>query len=204
MLNAAGGTICLDDEVVLPSASRLQVRDARSQQPLPIGIIGELAVEGEGLGELARRLPNEMIERLGRMDEQRYVRSVRVDLRRTESALCALPAVRHALVQSIDDSLVAYILPDSSGEALPADGNLRQPLREQGLPDFAIPVSFVLLKEVPIRSDTGQLDLAAFAQLRGSGFERHRRAGPAVSWIATAVDRHLGRSPRGPWDRDSR
>ena len=104
VLEAAGGTIALDGIMLPATAGRLRVLDTHSGQPMPIGVLGELVV-ANGTGEpattdqLARWLPNDALDRLGRADEQSYARGFRLDLRRTEMALCALPGVRHALVR---------------------------------------------------------------------------------------------------------
>ena len=178
VLEAAGGTIALDGRMLPATAARLCVLDARSRQPLPMGLAGELAVtdptgQWAGTGELARRLPNESIDRLGLLAEQTYARGFRLDLRRTEMALCTLPGVRHALVRRVNNEpnspLVAYILPDTSAGSLPNDTALRQLLREQGLPDLSIPNAFVRLKDVPLRAADGQLDLDALPSLPEGG-----------------------------------
>jgi non-ribosomal peptide synthetase component F/thioesterase domain-containing protein len=178
VLEAAGGTIALDGQPLRATARRLRVLDARSGQPMPAGVIGELfVVDGTGepvpTGQLARWLPNDSLDRLGRADEQRYARGFRLDLRRTEMALCALPGIRHALVRAINPEpgspCVAYILPDASASTLPSDSALRQLLREQGLLDLAIPSAFVPLKNVPLRADDGRLDRAALPFLPDGG-----------------------------------
>jgi non-ribosomal peptide synthetase component F/thioesterase domain-containing protein len=170
VLEAAGGTIALDGQPLPPTARRLRVLDVRSGQPMPVGVVGELFV-ADGTGkpaptdQLARWLPDGSFDRLGLADEQSYARGFRVDPRRTEMALCALPGIRHALVRRTDNEpdsrFIAYILPDPTAGPLPNDVVLRQLLREQGLPDPAVPALFIQLKDVPLSAADGHLDRAA-------------------------------------------
>jgi non-ribosomal peptide synthetase component F/thioesterase domain-containing protein len=174
VLEAAGGTIALDDMMLPANARRLRVLDARSGQPMPIGVVGELAIANgskrpESTGELARWRPNESLDRLGRPDEQSYANGFRLDPRRTEMALCALPGVRHALVRPATREpgarFIAYVLPDLARGPLPSDSALRQLLQEQGLPHQAVPVVFIPMKEIPLSPTDGHLDRAAFLAL---------------------------------------
>jgi len=174
VLEAAGGTIALDDMIFPATTGRLCVLDARSGQPMPIGVVGELAIANgserpSGTGELARWRPNDSLDRLGRADEQSYVHGFRVDPRATEIALCAVPGIRHALVRPVTSEpgsrFIAYILPDLAGGPPPADNALRQLLREQGLPHQAIPAAFIPIKEIPLSPADGHLDRAAFPAL---------------------------------------
>lgn len=170
VLEAAGGTIALDGRPLQLAGRRLRVLDARSGEPMPAGVIGELFVsDGVGqpvsTGQLARWLPDGSLDRLGLADEQRYARGFRLEPRRTEMLLCTLPSVRHALVQPATaepgSRFIAYVLPDVAGGSLPGDNMLRQFLQEQGLPHQALPALFVPIKEIPLSAIDGQLDRAA-------------------------------------------
>jgi non-ribosomal peptide synthetase component F/thioesterase domain-containing protein len=174
VLEAAGGTIALDDMIFPATTGRLRVLDARSGQPMPIGVVGELVIANgsespSGTGELARWRPNDSLDRLGRADEQSYVHGFRVDPRVTETALCAVPGIRHALVRPVTSEpgsrFIAYILSDLAGGSPPADNALRQLLREQGLPHHAIPAAFIPIKEIPLSPTDGHLDHAALPAL---------------------------------------
>jgi non-ribosomal peptide synthetase component F/thioesterase domain-containing protein len=174
VMEAEGGTIALNGIMLPATMSRLRVLDARSGQPMPIGVVGDLAIiNGLGrpatTGEIARWLPKHSLDRLGRADEQSYARGFRVDLRRTEMALCALPGIRHALVRALKSEpsppFVAYILPDASVGTPPSDSALRQILRVQGLPDYAIPSAFIPLKDIPLCAEDGRLNRAALPPL---------------------------------------
>lgn len=167
VLEAAGGTIALEGRPLPQIAERLRVLEAGSGQPAPAGVIGDLSLSNAGgkltpTGELARWRPDGCLDRLGPADEQRYARGFRLDPRRAEIALSALPGVRHALVRPASGAgFIAYILPDPAAGPLPNDGELRQFLREQGLPDSATPLHFIPLKDVPLSSVDGHLDRAA-------------------------------------------
>lgn len=106
--------------------TRVYILDAR-QQPLPLGIAGELCIAGEGLargylnapaltaekfleielfgraeriyttGDLARWLPDGTLDFLGRLDHQIKLRGYRIDLGDIEAALRAHPAVQEAV-----------------------------------------------------------------------------------------------------------
>lgn len=179
VLEGAGGTIALDGRPLQPITGRLRVLDPRSNEPLPIGVIGELSITERGgqtrrLGELARWQGVDSLNRLGPRAEQSYVRGFRLDPRRTEALLGQIPGVRHALVcpASHDPGfrMVAYISADPAIGRLPGDSALRQYLHEQGLTDQLVPSHFVPLKDVPISGVDGQLDRAALpAGPKGGG-----------------------------------
>jgi non-ribosomal peptide synthetase component F/thioesterase domain-containing protein len=174
VLEAAGGTIALDDMIFPATTGRLRVLDTTSGQPLPIGVVGELAIaNGSGrparTGELARWRPNDSLDRLGRADAQSYAHGFRVDPRRTEMALCSVPGIRHALVRPATRNpgsrFIAYILADIAGGSPPGDNALRRLLREQGLPHQALPAAFIAIKDIPLSPIDGHLDRAAFPAL---------------------------------------
>ncbi|HEV2842207.1 MAG TPA: condensation domain-containing protein, partial [Chthoniobacterales bacterium] len=165
----SAGTIALDTQALPLTTRRLHILDRRSKQPLPIGVIGELFLsEGAGLqtslGYLARWLPDGSLDRLGFPNEQSYSRGFRLDPRRVEKALCAVPGIRHALVRSAPAQsgtrFIAYLLPDLAGGPLPSDNTLRQALHEQGLPHQAVPALFIAIKDISLMSN-GHLDRAA-------------------------------------------
>lgn len=177
VLEAAGGTIAIDDNVLPKSSRRLRAIDRKTGAPLPIGIPGELAiVDRSGVprptGELARLLANGAIDRLGPIGEQRYARGFRLDSRLTEDALSQVPGVRHAVVRPMnagdDAALTGYILHDAAKAPLPGDAAVRQSLRQQGLSAVPVPQQFVVLKDIPLRSDEGALDLHALATSAGA------------------------------------
>ena len=159
-------------------------------------------------GELARWLPDGSLDRLGPVHRAKLRARISPRPRRTEMALCALPGVRHALVRPATTEpgsrFIAYVLPDPATGPLPNDGVLRQFLREQGLPDPAVPAAFVSLKDVPLSAAGGHLDRAALPAPPKRRNGRTRRGGAAVSRTSAAIDRHLGRRARRARDRNPR
>ncbi|MBE9229457.1 amino acid adenylation domain-containing protein, partial [Phormidium sp. LEGE 05292] len=111
---------------------RIYILDAHNQ-PLPIGIPGELCIAGVGLargylnrpdltsekfievelcgqreriyktGDLARYLPDGNLEYLGRIDNQVKIRGFRIELGEVEAALSQLPEVQTAVVVARED-----------------------------------------------------------------------------------------------------
>jgi non-ribosomal peptide synthetase component F/thioesterase domain-containing protein len=169
VIESAGGTIALEGKR-LPSAGRLRVLEARSRQLLPIGVPGELCIpDASGVArptnELARWRSDGSLDRIGSINEQFFARGFRLDLRRAERALGSIPGIRRALVRSLDCNgsslFVAYLLMDAGGPSAPNDSSLRQLLREQDLPDSALPSAFIRLKDISLRLDDGSLDVAA-------------------------------------------
>ncbi len=162
------GTILLNGQR-FAAAGHLRVLDLRSDQLLPVGIAGELAIadgrEVVRLGKLARWRQDGLLDRLGLLDQQIYDRSCRVDLRPVERALCTLPGIRHALVRAAQSesslAYTAYLLPNLSVGALPNDAAMRRLLRAKGLPNELIPSAFVRLKELPLRVRDGRFDASA-------------------------------------------
>jgi len=128
---------CADDRAIpigRPIANtRVFVLD-RHDQPLPIGVPGELGIAGAGLargylnrpeltaekfvdlelfgttervyrtGDLARWLPDGNLEFLGRIDTQVKLRGFRIELGEIESALAQHPSVREAAVLLREDA----------------------------------------------------------------------------------------------------
>ncbi|WP_207268040.1 MULTISPECIES: non-ribosomal peptide synthetase, partial [unclassified Pseudomonas] len=113
-----------------------------SLAPLPVGVIGELYLGGEGLargyhrrpaltaerfvtspfgdgqrlyrtGDLARYRADGVIEYAGRMDHQVKIRGLRIELGEIEARLAEHDDVRETVVIAQDGSLlVAYVVPD--------------------------------------------------------------------------------------------
>ena len=113
-------------------------------------------------GDSARRLPDGEIEYLGRLDQQVKIRGFRIELGEIETALSLHPAVRECVVMAREDmpgdkQLTAYFVAHP-GES-PNVTELRSCLKQR-LPEYMIPVSFVLLPEFPL-TPNGKLDRRA-------------------------------------------
>ncbi|HSK78180.1 MAG TPA: amino acid adenylation domain-containing protein, partial [Thermoanaerobaculia bacterium] len=175
--------------------TRILILDPQ-MSPVPIGVAGELYLGGAGVcrgylhrpgltagklvpdpfgargerlyrtGDLARRLPDGMIEFLGRADHQVKIRGFRIELGEIEAVLAALPGVREAVVVASGQRLVAYVAGDVAVE------DLRRPLSER-LPDYMVPAAFVTLAELPLTAN-GKVDRKALpAPERQSAPEAH-------------------------------
>jgi amino acid adenylation domain-containing protein len=113
-------------------------------------------------GDLVRRLPNGMIQFLGRIDHQVKIRGHRIELGEIESVVKLHPAVQEAVVVVREDALgdkrlVAYVRPTNPFSAL--EGQLRSTLRDH-LPTYMLPAAFVFLDAFPM-TPNGKLDRIA-------------------------------------------
>lgn len=168
VLDSVCGTIAVDRRP-FPAAARLRVLDPRSHEPLPIGVPGDLAFAESAnhlvpVGEIARWRADGSLERMGPSTAQVFVHGFRVHPRLVEAALCRLPGVRYALIRQYQTpagpASAAYLLPEPRA-TLPNDAGLRQQLRDAQLPDQILPGCFIRLKEIPVRTIDGRLDLEA-------------------------------------------
>lgn len=124
-------------------------------------------VEHDGIrwyktGDLARYWPDGTIEFLGRSDHQVQIRGYRVELGEVESALRAVPGVRHvvaAVAGAGAPKLVAAISGDQVGSAdavAAAVANL--------LPSYMVPTRIEVLDRMPLTAN-GKLDRRAVVAL---------------------------------------
>ena len=110
-------------------------------------------------GDMARYLPDGNIEFLGRRDNQVKIRGYRIETAEIESKLREHVKVREAVVivrerDSGEKQLVAYLmLQAQQGVTV---NELRTHL-QASLPDYMIPVAFVVLDELP-RTTSGKVD----------------------------------------------
>src|SRR5262249_34877909 len=101
-------------------------------------------------GDLVRRTAGD-IEYLGRVDQQVKVRGFRIELGEIEAALLDRPSVAMTTVQAVvgasdaQHRLAAYVVPRRPTSV----EELREHLARK-LPDYMIPVFFVLLDELPL------------------------------------------------------
>jgi amino acid adenylation domain-containing protein len=160
------------------------------QQPVPIGVPGELYVGGESVGrgyrnlpeltaerfltnpfgpgmlyrtgDLARYLPDGNIECLGRMDHQVKVRGYRIELGEVESVLARHPAVREAVVAAREDRPGNRRL--AAYLVLDAesapDDAELRRFLRKQLPEYMVPAAFVTLAALPVTAN-GKVDRRA-------------------------------------------
>ncbi|HWN41215.1 MAG TPA: amino acid adenylation domain-containing protein, partial [Thermoanaerobaculia bacterium] len=186
--------LCRPDEGAPPigrpiTNARLRVLGPWSNEPLPIGVSGELCIGGtppargylgrpdltaerwvpdsEGArlyqtGDLVRWRPDGLLEFLGRIDSQVKLRGMRIEPAEIEAALAAHPQVREAVVVP---------RPGAAGEPVlvayvvleetveDVSRELRAFLAER-LPAAMVPAAFVSLSRLPL-STVGKVDLQA-------------------------------------------
>ncbi|MGF0314927.1 amino acid adenylation domain-containing protein [Nocardia fluminea] len=101
-------------------------------------------------GDLARYLPDGGLEFLGRADHQVKIRGYRVELGEVESALRAVPGVRHAVAAVVGKAapkLVALVVP-TPGTTLRVDAVLAA--AADLVPSYMVPTHLELLPELPL------------------------------------------------------
>jgi amino acid adenylation domain-containing protein len=113
-------------------------------------------------GDLCRRLPNDMLEYIGRVDSQVKIRGFRVELSEIEKQLQMHPAIKTVVVLARPDQfgekrIFAYYEFQESdvSEAV----NFSQYL-QQTLPDYMIPSAFIRVDSFPLTAN-GKLNHAA-------------------------------------------
>jgi amino acid adenylation domain-containing protein len=192
LTDAHGGSLPLGRPI---DRVRVYVLDPHGA-PVPVGVAGEIHIGGDGVaqgylrrpdltaerfvpnpfgepgsrmyktGDLGRWRADGTIEFLGRNDHQVKIRGFRIELGEIEAALKTYPQVREAIVlarqdRAGDQYLVAYVTSRDTVEraALRAHLTLR-------LPDYMVPVHFVLLDGLPL-TPNGKLDRAALPAPEG-------------------------------------
>ncbi|HKT04252.1 MAG TPA: amino acid adenylation domain-containing protein, partial [Rugosimonospora sp.] len=103
-------------------------------------------------GDLARVLPGGDFEFLGRIDHQVKLRGYRIELGEIEAVLCARAGVRDAVAVVREDTLVAYVVPDSTVDVDELAGACRD-----RLPAYMVPSAFVVIDAVPLTAN-GKVD----------------------------------------------
>ncbi|WP_074239423.1 non-ribosomal peptide synthase/polyketide synthase [Pseudomonas aeruginosa] len=156
-------------------------------EPVPVGVLGELYLAGQGLargyhqrpgltaerfvaspfvagermyrtGDLARYRADGVIEYAGRIDHQVKLRGLRIELGEIEASLLEHPWVREAAVLAVDGKqLVGYVVLESEG------GDWREALAAHlaaSLPEYMVPAQWLALERMPL-SPNGKLDRKA-------------------------------------------
>jgi amino acid adenylation domain-containing protein len=168
-----------------PTANnRIYILDRR-MQPVPIGVKGEICVDGIGVGrgylhdaaqtakafpahplgrpgrfyrtgDVGRLRPDGVIEFHGRVDFQVKVRGFRIELAEIESALARCEGVSEAVVVAREDAPGDKRLVAYLAGSPPDASALRQQLGAQ-LPDYMVPAAFVTLPRLPT-TPNGKID----------------------------------------------
>jgi polyketide synthase PksN len=171
--------------------TQLYVMDER-QQPLPLGVPGELLIGGDGVGrgylkrpdltqarfiqhnggtvyrtgDLVRLRADGVVEFLGRFDHQVKIRGHRIELGEIEAVLELAPGVRQAVVHPQDDAAggkrLVAYVVCQSQSGFCGD-SLRKFVSER-LPQFMVPSVFEPLKELPM-TPSGKVDRGALPKL---------------------------------------
>jgi amino acid adenylation domain-containing protein len=188
-----------EDETVSvgrPIANTLFYVLDRHDQPLPLGVPGQLHIGGDGVahgyyrraeltaekmianpfgcgriyrtGDLARWLPDGSLQVLGRIDHQVKLRGFRIELGEIESLLTAKAGLAAAAVLLREDTPGAPRLVAYYVEGCTprTQAELRSLLAEH-LPDYMIPSAWVRLDVLPL-SPNGKLDRAALPMPDGA------------------------------------
>ena len=175
----------LDDHSFVPTGREIPnvtvtIRD-EDLNILPAGEPGELCIEGIGLGggylndpdrtadrfthglyrtgDLAKRLPDGIIEFRGRADHQVKVNGFRIELGEIEAALGAHPDVREAIVLAENQRLIAFVQGSADAAALKEHLGSR-------LPSYMVPGEFRAIETFPL-TPNGKIDRAALAGISG-------------------------------------
>ncbi|VEP13357.1 Amino acid adenylation protein (modular protein) [Hyella patelloides LEGE 07179] len=158
-------------------------------QPLPIGVLGELYIGGDGLargylnrpsltsekfiqnsftkerklyktGDLARYLPDGNIEYLGRIDNQVKIRGFRIELGEIEAVLSGHSQIQQAVVIVDEDtSSNKRLVAYIVTNSSLATSYLREYLKSK-LPEYMLPNVFVTLDILPL-TPNGKIDRKA-------------------------------------------
>lgn len=179
----------------------------RYQQPLPVGVVGEVCIAGDGLargylqrpeltaekfvanpfnpgtllyktGDLAKWLPDGNIEFIGRNDFQVKLRGFRIELGEIENALLRHPAVKEVLVIAREDSTGPKYLCAYLVLAEEVTASEWREFLLGSLPEYMVPSYFVRLEKLPLNAN-GKVDRKALPKPTG-------RIQTGVSYVAPA------------------
>lgn len=149
------------------------------QNLVPVGVVGEVYFSGAGItqgylnrteltaekfvvidgqrfyrmGDVGRFDADGNLELLGRADFQIKLRGIRIEPAEIEMTLRQAPGIQESIVVArelgrSEKSLVAYVVPTHADHPLEIE-RIRQFLQTK-LPDYMIPVGFVVLKALPV------------------------------------------------------
>ncbi|WP_342379995.1 amino acid adenylation domain-containing protein [Myxococcus stipitatus] len=168
---------------------RVHVLDAR-HQPVPVGVVGELFIAGEGVargyrlrpeltaerfvpdpfgapgsrlyrsGDRARWLPDGNLEFLGRADTQVKLRGFRVELAEIESVLGKAPSIESAVVLLRQDPGTPARLVAYVVGTGGQDVSALRDFVRARLPDYMVPALFLRMEALPL-TPNGKVDRRA-------------------------------------------
>jgi amino acid adenylation domain-containing protein/non-ribosomal peptide synthase protein (TIGR01720 family) len=159
-------------------------------------------------GDLARYRPDGAIEYLGRVDHQVKIRGFRIELEEIEAVLGQHPAISSCAVLVREDRvgnkrLVAYIVPQRSGEDPSLSWSVLRSYLQEKLPDYMLPSLFIMLEALPL-TPNGKLNRTA---LPTPDWETAAREGDVVAprtevekILASVWEEVLGRQQVGTHD----
>ncbi|MEU6581992.1 amino acid adenylation domain-containing protein [Nocardia sp. NPDC046763] len=153
-------------------------------------------------GDLARYLPDGCLEFLGRADHRVKIRGYRVELGEVESALRALPGVRHAIAAVIGASAPKLAAVVVAGDGVALEGPALLASAADLLPAYMIPSRVELLGELPFTAN-GKPDRKAIATLLTAGERDGEFIAPRTDTeraVADIVATVLGRERVGVTD----
>jgi thioesterase domain-containing protein len=157
--------------------TQIHILDA-SLQPMPVGMVGEVYIGGEGLargylnrpeltaekflpnpfgqpssrlyrtGDLGRRWPDRNVEFIGRVDNQVKIRGFRIELGEVEAVLCGHEDVKEAVVAVREGDQLAAYVVARAGRLVDVN-ELRDHLRRK-LPAYMVPSALMSLDNLPL------------------------------------------------------
>ena len=195
--------------------TRLYILDAHLQ-PVPVGVVGEIALGGDGLargylnqpeltagkfvanpfgpggrlyrsGDLARWLPDGNVEFIGRRDHQVKVRGYRIELGEVENVLKKHPSVKEAVVAATGAGGEKQLAAYFSGHQQVSVAALRA-FAQASLPEYMIPSRWVAVEAFPLTVN-GKIDRQALPDpVRAAGDAPATYQAPRTQTEATLVE----------------
>lgn len=115
-------------------------------------------------GDLGKLLPSNEILCLGRLDHQVKIRGFRIELEEIEQTLENIGSIKTAIVLSHNNALIAYILQENYEAVDNTKIKEWKSYLASQLPEYFIPHSFNIVKELPI-APSGKLDRNALLKI---------------------------------------